>query len=48
VAFLGDANYVESVRLGFDLPLEMDGFMVIMQAARNLPKAIEEVLKRNR
>jgi 3-oxoacyl-[acyl-carrier-protein] synthase-3 len=42
-----DGNYAESLRLDFNRPLEMDGLMVIMQAARKIPRAIEEILKRN-
>ena len=42
-----DGNFAESLRLGFGAPLEMDGRMVILQAARKIPRAIQEVLGRN-
>jgi len=42
-----DGSFADSLRLDFNLPLAMDGRTVILQAARKIPRAIEEVLKRN-
>jgi 3-oxoacyl-[acyl-carrier-protein] synthase-3 len=42
-----DGSFAESLRLEFNRPLEMDGRTVILQAARKMPRAIEELLKRN-
>jgi 3-oxoacyl-[acyl-carrier-protein] synthase-3 len=42
-----DGSFAESLRLDFQQPLAMDGRTVILQAARKIPRAIEELLKRN-
>lgn len=41
-----DGSFADSLRLDFNRPLAMDGRTVILQAARKIPRAIEEVLKR--
>lgn len=43
-----DAEFAEALRLDLDSPLHMDGRTVILQASRKLPRAILEVLERNR
>jgi 3-oxoacyl-[acyl-carrier-protein] synthase-3 len=42
-----DGEFAEALSLAFDSPLHMDGRTVILQAARKLPSAINEVLERN-
>jgi 3-oxoacyl-[acyl-carrier-protein] synthase-3 len=42
-----DGSFAESLRLEFNQALAMDGRTVILQAARKIPRAIEELLKRN-
>jgi 3-oxoacyl-[acyl-carrier-protein] synthase-3 len=42
-----DGTWRGDLRLGWTGPLRMDGRSVIMQAARKMPAAIHEVLKRN-
>jgi len=43
-----DADFAESLQLGLDAPLYMDGRTIIMQAARKIPRAIAELLERYR
>ena len=43
-----DADFADSLRLDLDAPLYMDGRAIIMQAARKIPRAIAELLERNR
>jgi len=43
-----DGDFAEDLRLGHDTPLYMDGRAIIMQAARKIPRAISELLERNR
>jgi 3-oxoacyl-[acyl-carrier-protein] synthase-3 len=42
-----DGAFSEDLRLPFDLPLEMNGRSVILQASRKIPRAIEGILKKN-
>jgi 3-oxoacyl-[acyl-carrier-protein] synthase-3 len=42
-----DGAFSEDLRLPFDLPLEMNGRTVILQASRKIPRAIEGVLQKN-
>ncbi len=42
-----DGSFADSLRLDYRQPLAMDGRTVILQAARKIPRAIEELLKRN-
>lgn len=42
-----DGDFAEILRLDVDAPLYMDGRSVIMQVARKLPRAIQELLDRN-
>ena len=42
-----DGAFSEDLRLPFDLPLEMNGRTVILQASRKIPRAIEGILTRN-
>lgn len=42
-----DGDFAEILRLDIDAPLYMDGRAVIMQVARKLPRAIQELLDRN-
>jgi len=43
-----DGSSRKGLRLDYRQPLAMDGRTVILQAARKIPRAIEELLKRNR
>ncbi|HUE05081.1 MAG TPA: ketoacyl-ACP synthase III [Bryobacteraceae bacterium] len=43
-----DGDYAGTLRLDLDAPLYMDGRTVILQAARKIPRAIAELLERNR
>jgi 3-oxoacyl-[acyl-carrier-protein] synthase III len=43
-----DGDFAEALRLDLDAPLYMDGRTIIMQAARKIPRAIAELLERNR
>ena len=43
-----DGTFSEDLRLGFDAPLEMNGRSIIMQASRKIPRAIAELLRRQR
>jgi len=43
-----DGEFAEALRLELDSPLHMDGRTIILQASRKLPRAILEVLERNR
>jgi len=43
-----DGEFAEALRLDLDAPLHMDGRTIILQASRKLPRAIQEVLERNR
>ena len=43
-----DADFAAALRLDLDAPLFMDGRTIIMQAARKIPRAIAELLERNR
>jgi len=43
-----DGEFAEALRLDLDSPLHMDGRTIILQASRKLPRAIVEVLERNR
>ena len=43
-----DGDFAQALRLDFDAPLYMDGRTIILQASRKLPRAIGEVLERNR
>ena len=43
-----DGDFAEALRLDLDAPLYMDGRTIIMQAARKIPRAISELLERNR
>jgi 3-oxoacyl-[acyl-carrier-protein] synthase III len=47
-AIYSDGAFSEELRLSFDAPLEMNGRAVIMQASRKIPRAIAELLERNR
>ncbi len=42
-----DGSFDAALQLGFDEPLRMDGRTVIMQAARKVPQAIQDILQRN-
>jgi 3-oxoacyl-[acyl-carrier-protein] synthase-3 len=42
-----DGAFSEDLRLPFDLPLEMNGRSVILQASRKIPRAIEGILTKN-
>jgi 3-oxoacyl-[acyl-carrier-protein] synthase-3 len=42
-----DAEYGEALTLGFDAPLHMDGRSIILQAARKIPRSIQDLLERN-
>src|SRR4051794_4830389 len=42
-----DGAFSEDLRLPFDLPLEMNGRTVILQASRKIPRVIEGVLQKN-
>jgi 3-oxoacyl-[acyl-carrier-protein] synthase-3 len=42
-----DGAFAEDLRLDFDKPIEMNGRSVILQASRKIPRAVEQVLKRN-
>jgi 3-oxoacyl-[acyl-carrier-protein] synthase-3 len=42
-----DGGYTDALRLDFDRPLEMNGRLVILQAARKLPRIIGDVLSRH-
>jgi 3-oxoacyl-[acyl-carrier-protein] synthase-3 len=43
-----DAEFAAALRLDLDSPLHMEGRTIILQASRKLPRAILEVLERNR
>jgi 3-oxoacyl-[acyl-carrier-protein] synthase-3 len=43
-----DGDLADSLRLDLDAPLYMDGRTIILQAARKIPRAIAELLERNR
>ena len=43
-----DGDFAAALRLDLDAPLYMDGRTVILQAARKIPRAIIELLERNR
>jgi 3-oxoacyl-[acyl-carrier-protein] synthase-3 len=43
-----DGEFAAALRLGLDSPLHMEGRTIILQASRKLPRAILEVLDRNR
>ncbi|HTQ57268.1 MAG TPA: ketoacyl-ACP synthase III [Bryobacteraceae bacterium] len=43
-----DGDFAEALRLDLDAPLYMDGRTIILQAARKIPRAIAELLERNR
>jgi 3-oxoacyl-[acyl-carrier-protein] synthase-3 len=43
-----DGEFAGALSLAFDSPLKMDGRTVILQAARKIPGAINELLERNR
>ena len=43
-----DGEFAEALRLDPDAPLHMDGRTIILQAARKIPRAIAELLERNR
>jgi 3-oxoacyl-[acyl-carrier-protein] synthase-3 len=43
-----DGDFAEALRLDLDAPLYMDGRTIILQAARKIPRAISELLERNR
>jgi 3-oxoacyl-[acyl-carrier-protein] synthase-3 len=43
-----DGSLAETLRLDLDAPLYMDGRTIILQAARKIPRAISELLERNR
>jgi 3-oxoacyl-[acyl-carrier-protein] synthase-3 len=43
-----DGAYAEALALRFDAPLHMDGRTIILQASRKIPRAIQELLERNR
>ena len=43
-----DGDFAAALRLDLDAPLYMDGRTVILQAARKIPRAIAELLERNR
>jgi 3-oxoacyl-[acyl-carrier-protein] synthase-3 len=43
-----DGDFAEALRLDLDAPLYMDGRTVILQAARKIPRAITDLLERNR
>jgi 3-oxoacyl-[acyl-carrier-protein] synthase-3 len=43
-----DGEFAEVLRLEHQAPIHMDGKTVILQAARKLPRAITELLERNR
>jgi len=43
-----DGDFADALHLDFDAPLYMDGRAIILQASRKLPRAIGEVLERNR
>jgi 3-oxoacyl-[acyl-carrier-protein] synthase III len=43
-----DGDFAAALRLDLDAPLYMDGRTVILQAARKIPRAIVELLERNR
>jgi 3-oxoacyl-[acyl-carrier-protein] synthase-3 len=43
-----DGEFADALSLPLDAPLHMDGRTVILQAARKMPRAIAELLDRNR
>jgi 3-oxoacyl-[acyl-carrier-protein] synthase-3 len=43
-----DGEFAAALRLDFDAPLAMDGRTIILQASRKIPRAITELLERNR
>jgi 3-oxoacyl-[acyl-carrier-protein] synthase-3 len=43
-----DGDFAEALRLDLDAPLYMDGRTIIMHAGRKIPRAISELLERNR
>lgn len=43
-----DGDFAAALRLDLDAPLHMDGRTIILQAARKIPRAIAELLERNR
>jgi 3-oxoacyl-[acyl-carrier-protein] synthase-3 len=43
-----DGDFAEALRLDHDAPLYMDGRTIILQASRKIPRAIAELLERNR
>ncbi len=43
-----DGDFAAALRLDVDAPLYMDGRTIILQAARKIPRAITELLERNR
>jgi 3-oxoacyl-[acyl-carrier-protein] synthase-3 len=43
-----DGDFAAALRLDLDAPLYMDGRTIILQAARKIPRAITELLERNR
>jgi 3-oxoacyl-[acyl-carrier-protein] synthase-3 len=43
-----DGNFAAALRLDLNAPLYMDGRTIILQAARKIPRAIAELLERNR
>ena len=43
-----DGDFAAALRLDLDAPLYMDGRTIILQAARKIPRAIVELLERNR
>ena len=43
-----DGAFAEDLKLEFGKPLEMNGRSVIMQASRKVPRAILQLLERNR
>jgi 3-oxoacyl-[acyl-carrier-protein] synthase-3 len=45
---LSDGDFAEALRLHLDSPLYMDGRTIILHASRKLPRAIAELLERNR
>jgi 3-oxoacyl-[acyl-carrier-protein] synthase-3 len=47
-ALFTDGNYAESLQLPHTGPIQMKGLEVIMQASRKIPRAIADLLERNR
>ena len=43
-----DGSFAEDLKLEFDKPLEMNGRSVILQASRKIPRAVSDLLARNR